>query len=100
MILCKYIHNLLHMFPKTASMQQIQRQYRTLFDDIIQSNEPLVVLNNNKPEVVIMSMEHYKDLQEKAVKWEIDDTKKVIAEGEKERKAGKLKRLNSLADLM
>jgi len=88
------------MFPKTASVQQIQRQYRTIFDQVMKTKEPLIVLNNNKPEVVIIEIGQFQELQLKAEKYEMEIVKQVIAGYKKEKAAGKLKKLNSIAELI
>ncbi len=88
------------MFPKTASAQQIQRNYRALFDEVIQKREPLVVLNNNKPEVVIVEIKQFEGMQKTIEEHELEMAKKAVAIGRKEAREGKLKKLTSLADLM
>jgi prevent-host-death family protein len=88
------------MFPKTASAQQIQRNYRTLFDEVIEKQEPLVVLNNNKPEVVIIDIKQFEDMQKKIEEHELELAKQAILIARKEKKEGKLKKLTSLADLI
>lgn len=86
--------------PKTASVQQIQKAYRPLFDEVIEKREPLVILSNNKPEVVVVDVETFEDLMKIKEEWEWKDTKEAIEEAEKELKEGKLKELKSLADLI
>lgn len=88
------------MFPKTASMQQIQKNYRKLFDEVIESQEPLVVLNNNKAEVVIIDIHQFEEIQAKAEKYELELAMKAIAIYKKEKKEGKLKNLKSLKSLI
>ncbi|MCC7196588.1 type II toxin-antitoxin system Phd/YefM family antitoxin [Candidatus Peregrinibacteria bacterium] len=88
------------MFPKTASMQQIQKNYRKLFDEVIESQEPLVVLNNNKPEVVIIDIHQFEEIQAKAEKYELELAMKAIMTYKKEKKDGKLKVLKSIKDLI
>lgn len=88
------------MFPKTASMQQIQKNYRKLFDEVIESQEPLVVLNNNKAEVVIIDIHQFEEIQAKAEKYELEMAMKAIMIYKKEKKEGKLKTLKSLKDLI
>ncbi|MBI2268029.1 MAG: type II toxin-antitoxin system Phd/YefM family antitoxin [Candidatus Blackburnbacteria bacterium] len=48
-------------FPKTTSAREIQRNYRKIFDRVKKTKEPVVVMRNNKPEVVIVN---YKKLEE------------------------------------
>ncbi|MBF8280687.1 MAG: Antitoxin [Candidatus Magasanikbacteria bacterium] len=41
--------------PKVASVQEVQRNYRGLFDGVKKSDRPLVLLRNNEPDVIIIS---------------------------------------------
>lgn len=88
------------MFPKTASVQEIQRNYRKWFDQVIEQKEPLLVLNNSRPEVVIIEVHQYEDMQEKLEKYELELAKQAIAIANSEKKGRKLKKLQSLKDLL
>ena len=88
------------MFPKTASVQQIQRNYRSILDQAMQTKEPIIILNNNKPEVVIIEVHEFEKMQEKAQKYELEMAKQAIAAYQEEKTNGKLKKLHSLKDLM
>ena len=87
------------MFPRTTSAQHIQRNYRSLFDQVIQEKTPLVVLNKNKPEVVIVEIHQFEELEEKAQKYEEEMAKQAIQTYQKEKNNKTLKKLSSLADL-
>lgn len=87
------------LMPKTASPRDIQRNYRTLFDEVRTSEEPLLVLNNNQPDVVVISYEHYEALKRSQEENEQNMAQAAIEAYESEKKAGKLKELSSLADL-
>ena len=86
-------------FPKTVSVQQIQRRYRTIFDQVMKNKEPLIVLNNNKAEVVIIEIHQFEEIQAKAERYDLEMAKLAVQSYQKEKSAGKLKKLNSLADL-
>ena len=86
--------------PKTASAHQVQKQYRILFNEVIENKEPLVILNNNNPEVVIIDIQTYQDLIDANEKLEQEAAQKAITGYKKEKKQNKLKKLNSLAELM
>jgi len=85
--------------PKTASPRDIQRNYRTLFDEVKDNEEPLVVMNNNQPDVVVISYKQYKIFTRSQEEHEQDMARTAILNYESEKKAGKLKKLSSLADL-
>lgn len=87
------------LFPKTASSREIQTSYRKLFDDVMETKEPLVVLNKNKPQVVILDIHTYEQLAQNLKDYEMEIAKCAIQNYETEKKQKKLKKLSSLADL-
>lgn len=91
---------MLKLLPKTASSREIQTSYRKLFDEVMESKEPLVILNNNKPEVVIVDVHTYEHLAQSAADYELEMAKHAIHVYETEKKQKKLKKLSSLADLL
>ena len=88
------------MFPNTASAQQVQRNYRKLFDEVMEGKQPLIILNNNKPEVVIIDIGEFQKIQEKADAFETEMAKRAIEIAHREKKTKKLKKLRSLQDLI
>ena len=91
---------MLAIMPKTASPRDIQRNYRMLFDDVKTNEEPLLVLNNNQPDVVIISYAQYKTLARSQEEYEQNMARAAVQNYELEKKNGKLKKLFSLADLV
>lgn len=87
------------LMPKTATAKDVQSNYRRLFDEVMRTEEPIVVLNNNKPEVVILSIKTYEFLAETHETHEQEMAQRAIEIYNKEEKAKKLKKLSSLADL-
>lgn len=85
--------------PKVATSQQLQKEYRSIFDDVIKSHEPVVILNRNHPEVVIVDLQTYQLLRENNEKYEQEKAMVAVKNYEKEKKSGKLKKLKSLDDL-
>ena len=63
------------------------------------SEEPLFVLNNNKPEVVVISIKTFESLSQSREDYEQNIAQKAVEDYLSEKKAGKLKKLSSLADL-
>jgi len=86
--------------PKTASTGEVQRNYRVLFDEVMDTEEPLFVLNNNKPEVVIISVKKFELLSQSQEEYEQNMAQEAIKNYRAEKKAGKLKKLSSLSDLV
>ena len=50
-------------FPRTTTAREIQRNYRKIFDLVKKTKEPVVVMKNNKPEVVIMDAKKLAEMQ-------------------------------------
>ncbi len=50
-------------FPKMTTAREIQRNYRKIFDEVKKTKEPIVVMKNNKPEVVIMDAKKLAEMQ-------------------------------------
>ncbi len=48
--------------PKTVSSRDIQRSYRSIFDEVNETGEPAVVLKNSKPDVVIIPVKLFEAL--------------------------------------
>lgn len=81
----------LKTMPKTASVRDVQRNYKKLFDYVIKTKEPLYLLSNNQPKVVVLDLAVFEDLAAKKNK-ELteEEALKIIAEGDREYKSGKL----------
>ncbi len=50
-------------FPKMTTAREIQRNYRKIFDDVIKTKEPIIVMRNNKPEVAIVDVKKLEEMQ-------------------------------------
>lgn len=88
------------LMPNTVSVSDIQKNYRKIFDRAKRTKEPVIVLLNNKPDVVIMDIKALELLNKKLEELEIEDTLRAVEEGRKELKEGKTIKANSLADLI
>ena len=88
-----------NLMPKTYSAREIQRNYRAIFDEARVSS-PIVILNNNKPDVAIVNITFLEDLLDKVAKIELDDALDSLSAYKKEKRAGTLKVLKSPKDLL
>lgn len=83
-----------------VSASDIQKNYRKIFNRVIKTRKPVVVMRGNKPEVAVVDMKTLSELQKKIKEIELADALEAIRIGEKELKEGKLKLLKgSLVDL-
>lgn len=85
--------------PKTASAKDVQKNYRALFNEVMDTEEPLFILNNNKPEVVVISIKTFETLSQSREDYEQNMAQRAVETYKFEKKNKKLKKLKSLADL-
>ncbi len=90
----------MNIFPQTVSAKNIQRDYRKVFDLAKKTKEPVIVLTNNKPDVAIIDVKQLEVMHKKVYEVELAQALRAIKIYKREKKAGKLKVLNSLKDLM
>lgn len=50
-------------FPNTTTTREIQRNYRKIFDLVKKSQEPVVVMRNNKPDVAIVDVGKLQEME-------------------------------------
>lgn len=87
------------LMPNTATTNQIQRSYRQVFDTA-KTAGPVVVLTNNKPDVVILSPEDFDRFYKTQEEWEIADTLEAVNVYREEKRTGSLIKNKTLIDLM
>lgn len=76
-------------FPKTTTAKELQKNYRRVFDIAKKTKEPVVVMNNNKPDVIIIDVK----------KWEEQEAIIAALQSREEARVGKTRVLRSLKDL-
>lgn len=76
-------------FPKTTTAKELQKNYRRIFDLAKKSGDPIVVMRNNRPDIVIIDAKKLEEMEA------INDVLKSREEARK----GKVKLLRSLKDL-
>ncbi len=89
--------------PFMATVADLQRGYRALVKKIKQTGEPLVVVNNGEPDVVVMDVKTYNAKAKRLQELEEEYLLRVSQEALKEYKEGKtvwLKKGQKLSDLL
>lgn len=86
------------LMPNTTTTRQIQTNYRSTFD-LAKRSGPVVVMTNNKPDVVIIGYEEAEKLFEKSNQTEMRETIEAIRAYHQAKKANKLIKVKSLAEL-
>lgn len=57
-----------NQIQETVSMREIQRNYKRLFDKVRRTKKPLFLGPYTNPQVVILDVDYFKELEEKAEK--------------------------------
>jgi len=86
-----------------VTVADLQRRYRSLVDKIKKTGEPMVVINNGDPDVVVMDVATYNSYTQKLKELQEENLLRIASEGLKEYKAGKtiiLKKGQKLLDLI
>lgn len=50
-------------FPRTTTAKQIQQDYRSIFDLVKKTKEPVFVMRNNKPDVAIVDAKQLEEME-------------------------------------
>lgn len=50
-------------FPKTTTAKALQRNYRRVFDLAKKTQEPIIVMRNNKPDVAIIDVKKLEEME-------------------------------------
>ena len=96
MIVCQYMITI----PHIINVADLQRRYRSLVNKIKKTGEPMIVLSNGTPDVVVMDVKTY-NAQAKALKEMGEEyLLKMAKEGVSEYKSGKTKSLKKGQTLM
>lgn len=88
----------LKTLPATASVREVQRNYKKLFDYVNKTKEPLFLLSNNKPKVVVLDIKVFEAMAKEKELTE-EEALEIIAQGDKEYQERKTTILTSLKDL-
>lgn len=83
-----------------ASISDLQRDYNSLIQRIKKFSEPVFLLRRNKPEAVLVSVEVYEKLLKEKEEYEEALALISIKHFESEKKRGKLRIGNKVADLI
>lgn len=85
--------------PNTVSARELQRGYRDVINLAIKSHDAVILLNNSKPDAVLLSTETYNDLVSNDYIFDEAETLRLVNQARRSHQAGKSKRLKSWGDL-
>ena len=90
----------LNLLDQIISVEDLIRNYRTVFDRVKKSNKPMIVLRRATPDVVLVDIEWFKKTEAKLRELEELKIERIVNEGRLEYKKGKAKVLKSITQLM
>lgn len=65
---------------KTVGITELQRQFRSIFEEVVGENTPYVLTRGSKPEAVLVSYEEFKRLHEQDFARRFDELVQRMAE--------------------
>lgn len=74
-----------------VSTSDIQKNYRKIFNRVIKTRKPVVVMRGNQPEVAVVDMKTLDELQKKIKEIELAQALEAIGIAQEEARSGKLK---------
>lgn len=85
------------------NVADLQRKYRTIVDNVKKTGESVVVVNNGKPDLVVMAPKTYEAQMVSVRRAKEAEILEVLNEAQREYKAGKTRKLpkgRTLIDLL
>lgn len=90
----------LSILDQIVSIEELVRNYRTIFDKVKKSKKPMIVLRRNVPDIALVDIETLDEMEKKLKQLEEEQILKIVEEGRKEFKERKTKVLKSITSLM
>jgi PHD/YefM family antitoxin component YafN of YafNO toxin-antitoxin module len=87
------------LLPKMYSVSALQRDYPAILRDARSSGEPVYLMKQNKPEVVLLTVDKYETMYSQLYERELAELEDSIRISEKEYAEGKIKTLSNVEDL-
>lgn len=90
----------LSILEQITSVEELIRNYRTIFDKVKKTKKPLIVLRRNRPDIALVAIDWLREVEDRLREAEEETVLAIIGEGRKEFKQGKAKVLKSITTLM
>ena len=88
-----------NVLPITFSVRDLQRKYREIIDTAKRSKDAVVLINNSRPEAVVLDVETYDQLVRDTYPYDEAFTLAAVKKSRASAKQGKAKELSSWGDL-
>lgn len=83
----------MNAIPAIATVADVQRSYRKLVNTLKKKGEPLIVVNNGKPDAVILDVKKYNEYMQRLRELEEERLLRVSREAVEEYRKGKTVRM-------
>lgn len=90
----------LSIFNQIVSVEEMIRNYRFIFDKVKSTGKPIIILRRNRPDVALINIDWLEKTERKLKQFEEENMIKIVNEGRKEWKKGKVKVMKSISTLM
>ncbi len=86
--------------PEIVSTSDLQRRSGRIISAVKDAGEPYLVVRNNKPQAVILSVDEYERMKKRQAAYDWAETLEAVEKGEEEIKKGTTKKLTgSMSEL-
>lgn len=89
----------LQPIPISYSIRDLQRNYREIIDTAKQSKDAVLLINNSRPEAVLLDVQTYDDLVVRMYPYDETYTLRAVGRSRASLKRSKAKKLESWDDL-
>lgn len=86
--------------PNSFPVRDLQRRYSAILKFVKDNRAPALLLNNSRAEAVVLDIASYNDLVSDRYEYDEEYILALDKKAQAEHRAGKTKKLGSLADLM
>ncbi len=90
----------LSVLNQIISVEEMIRNYRTVFDRVKTTRKPMIVMRRNRPDIALIDVDLLTKIEEKLQAFEEQQITHIVQEGRNEFKKNKTKALKSISSLM
>ncbi len=85
--------------PKIVSISSLRQQATQVVKDLREHRQPWTLIQRSRPVAVLVDYDTFEAMQNRLRELEEEHLLRVVAEGRKEHRRGRARRIKSLADL-
>ncbi len=85
--------------PKIISISSLRQEATQVVKDLREHRQPWTLIQRSRPVAILLDYESFEAMQNRLRELEEEHLLRVVAEGRKEHRRGKTRKIKSLADL-